>query len=52
MNIKIFITYLCLSFIPLWVSGASKLPSTVTMTKARLLDKIKGLISMMTYMLI
>lgn len=42
MNIKIFITYLCLSFIPLWVSGASKLPSTVTMTKARLLDKIKG----------
>ena len=31
-----------MSFIPLWVSGASKLPSTVTMTKARLLDKIKG----------
>lgn len=42
MNIKIIIAYICLSFTPLMVNGASNLPSTITITKSRLLDKIKG----------
>ena len=42
MCIKTIITSICLFFTPLLANGASKLPSTVTITKARLLDKIKG----------